>query len=802
MLNSFVCSYRVLASLCPRLVCLALVDSAFLSPSRPLSQDDKHRTALMKAARRGSVETTGMMLAAGLADERDAKGRTALHHAAQHNQPHTALLLCLSGVNALQQDVKRRSAAAVAVKHGHYKVLRAIEVGSCPFFFFVQVKMPVPVLGVSRWHSRWVVLLETAMPDSSTVDFVLLLFKNAKSSVPVGHSRRPTLQVIRREDGLVRFDVVSRHSPTIGLRAPTPVFDWLAAALDDRHASPQRRGRHLPDFARNAAAQVLHRGMPAQPADVSREPEEFSLLQARTISALTGQGGAGSHDDTDDDTGSDAGGQARARAGTASTASGANTQRQASPVSLHQGVMVQLPAEDHAPGFVVPAPTSFGAAPQHAPVSAGVRVQMPPPPPYSANPATVPASVPRVYPAVPEWGAGHRTRAETAPVAVQAATPVSGQSRASRVQSTAAPLSAAPTARASVHSAVATPASATQQQQQQQSDTEDMPELQLLPGMPPPVPTNKVLHLDVEHPKHLCCPITMDLMSQPVVAADGHTYEADALAAWICSGHTTSPVTNAELPSLVAMPNHVVRAQVVDWIDAQLEAAKAAEVELKSAAKNAALNAWMSDAGMAEPSGMVAPSAPPDADARLLSAAGSPEPLLMSPPAHASPVLAEHADAWSTAESATPAPAAPAAQPEPALQAMPEPLEEDLIGSTAQASEAVITTAAAAAVVQAAPSEGRYEDDDATDCHASSEAECDDAQELLVLVQAEQVPAEVVPAETDSAALGQAPVDSGASAQHDVPAHMLLDLMPSVPSAPARSASLTSPAHVQQAVPV
>lgn len=47
----------------------------------------------------------------------------------------------------------------------------------------------------------------------------------------------------------------------------------------------------------------------------------------------------------------------------------------------------------------------------------------------------------------------------------------------------------------------------------------------------------------------LTCPITCAPMVDPVVCADGQTYERAALARWFASGSVTSPVTNARLPN-------------------------------------------------------------------------------------------------------------------------------------------------------------------------------------------------------------------------------------------------------------
>jgi hypothetical protein len=47
---------------------------------------------------------------------------------------------------------------------------------------------------------------------------------------------------------------------------------------------------------------------------------------------------------------------------------------------------------------------------------------------------------------------------------------------------------------------------------------------------------------------YLVCPITLEKMQDPVIAADGHSYERRAIEAWFASGKTTSPNTGLPLP--------------------------------------------------------------------------------------------------------------------------------------------------------------------------------------------------------------------------------------------------------------
>ena len=54
-------------------------------------------------------------------------------------------------------------------------------------------------------------------------------------------------------------------------------------------------------------------------------------------------------------------------------------------------------------------------------------------------------------------------------------------------------------------------------------------------------------------PHELICPITHDLMRDPVLAADGHAYERVAIEDWF-SRQLTSPITGERLDSAMLMP--------------------------------------------------------------------------------------------------------------------------------------------------------------------------------------------------------------------------------------------------------
>jgi serine/threonine protein kinase len=55
-------------------------------------------------------------------------------------------------------------------------------------------------------------------------------------------------------------------------------------------------------------------------------------------------------------------------------------------------------------------------------------------------------------------------------------------------------------------------------------------------------------------------------MRDPVVCADGHTYDRPNIEQWFATGHDTSPNTGARLPHLSLVPNHALRNSIEDFL--------------------------------------------------------------------------------------------------------------------------------------------------------------------------------------------------------------------------------------------
>lgn len=67
-------------------------------------------------------------------------------------------------------------------------------------------------------------------------------------------------------------------------------------------------------------------------------------------------------------------------------------------------------------------------------------------------------------------------------------------------------------------------------------------------------------------PVEMVCAITHEIMSCPVIAEDGFTYEEAALKEWFDMGKVTSPMTNLPLNTTDYIPNVVLREKIEDYL--------------------------------------------------------------------------------------------------------------------------------------------------------------------------------------------------------------------------------------------
>ncbi|XP_074378423.1 putative U-box domain-containing protein 50 [Apium graveolens] len=66
-------------------------------------------------------------------------------------------------------------------------------------------------------------------------------------------------------------------------------------------------------------------------------------------------------------------------------------------------------------------------------------------------------------------------------------------------------------------------------------------------------------------PSAFICPIYQDIMKEPYLAADGFSYELEAIQEWLGTGHDTSPMTNLQLKHKHLTPNHTLQFLIQDW---------------------------------------------------------------------------------------------------------------------------------------------------------------------------------------------------------------------------------------------
>lgn len=67
-------------------------------------------------------------------------------------------------------------------------------------------------------------------------------------------------------------------------------------------------------------------------------------------------------------------------------------------------------------------------------------------------------------------------------------------------------------------------------------------------------------------PDGYLCPISLEVMAEPVIAADGHSYEKREIEAWFARGNNTSPKTGATLPHQFLTPNHNLKSAIQDFL--------------------------------------------------------------------------------------------------------------------------------------------------------------------------------------------------------------------------------------------
>jgi len=72
--------------------------------------------------------------------------------------------------------------------------------------------------------------------------------------------------------------------------------------------------------------------------------------------------------------------------------------------------------------------------------------------------------------------------------------------------------------------------------------------------------------LKIKFPNEFFCPLTQDIMVNPVTTSSGHTYEWSEIAQWFKEGNNKDPSTLKVLNNTLLYPNHALRSSINNFI--------------------------------------------------------------------------------------------------------------------------------------------------------------------------------------------------------------------------------------------
>ncbi|GMI72897.1 plant U-box 17, ARABIDOPSIS THALIANA PLANT U-BOX 17 [Hibiscus trionum] len=80
--------------------------------------------------------------------------------------------------------------------------------------------------------------------------------------------------------------------------------------------------------------------------------------------------------------------------------------------------------------------------------------------------------------------------------------------------------------------------------------------------------TREIAHTFISIPKDFCCPISLDLMTNPVIISTGQTYDRSSIVRWMEEGHCTCPKTGQMLNHTRLVPNRALKNLIMQWCTA------------------------------------------------------------------------------------------------------------------------------------------------------------------------------------------------------------------------------------------
>ncbi|KAM0939826.1 putative U box domain, armadillo-like helical, Zinc finger, RING/FYVE/PHD-type [Dioscorea sansibarensis] len=78
--------------------------------------------------------------------------------------------------------------------------------------------------------------------------------------------------------------------------------------------------------------------------------------------------------------------------------------------------------------------------------------------------------------------------------------------------------------------------------------------------------TQKTQKMSMSVPHLFLCPISLDLLTDPVTLSTGQTYDRLSIERWLAGGNLTCPVTMQRLQDTTLLPNHTLRHLIDQWL--------------------------------------------------------------------------------------------------------------------------------------------------------------------------------------------------------------------------------------------
>ncbi|KAL2549860.1 U-box domain-containing protein 25 [Forsythia ovata] len=73
------------------------------------------------------------------------------------------------------------------------------------------------------------------------------------------------------------------------------------------------------------------------------------------------------------------------------------------------------------------------------------------------------------------------------------------------------------------------------------------------------------LDVGVQIQYNFCCPISLELMRDPVTICTGQMYDRTSIESWVATENTTCPVTRSPLTDFTPILNHTLRRLIQEW---------------------------------------------------------------------------------------------------------------------------------------------------------------------------------------------------------------------------------------------